>query len=148
MSKSYISVELRNQVVERAGGCCEYCLAGSGDGAIDFAIDHIIAEKHGGTTELKNLCLSCYWCNSFKGSDISSVDWDKDETIVALFHPRSQRWSEHFLLDGLRIVPLTATGRVTVSLLQLNAIERIKERRLLIHLGAYPCKSDESKSQL
>jgi hypothetical protein len=139
MSKSYISATLRREVIERAGGCCEYCRSNSADRVIDFAIDHVIAEKHGGPTQSDNLCLSCYWCNSFKGSDLSSVDWDHDGAIVPLFQPRRNRWTEHFRLEGLRIVPLTATGRVTVFLLQMNAPERIKERRLLEELGVYPC---------
>lgn len=142
MSKAYISVALRREVVERAGGCCEYCLSGSEDRAIEFAIDHVIAEKHGGPTQADNLCLSCYWCNSYKGSDLSSVDWDADRAIVPLFNPRNQKWDDHFHLDGLRIVPDSSTGRVTVFLLQLNAPERIKERRVLMALGVYPCSQN------
>ena len=140
MSKTYISAALRREVIERAGGCCEYCLSSMEDKSLDFAIDHIIAEKHGGATTVDNLGLSCYWCNSFKGSDLSSVDWEADATIVPLFNPRQQRWENHFYLDGLRIVPSTAVGRVTAFLLQMNAVERIKERRILIELGVYPCK--------
>lgn len=144
MSKAYIPTVLRREVIERANGCCEYCLANTKDRVIDFAIDHIIAEKHNGSTQSDNLCLSCYWCNSYKGSDLSSVDWDEDEAIVPLFNPRRQNWHTHFQLDGLRIVPLTATGRVTVFLLQMNVAERIKERRLLVQLGIYPCKNNET----
>ncbi len=139
MSRDYMSTALRREVIERAGACCEYCRAGSEDGVIDFAIDHIIAQKHGGASQLDNLCLSCYWCNSFKGSDLSSVDWDQGGAIIRLFHPRQDTWDAHFRLDGLRIVPLTPIGRVTVFLLQLNEPARIKERRLLIELGVYPC---------
>jgi len=140
MSKAYISASLRREVIERAQNCCEYCLCNTSDRGIDFAIDHVIAEKHGGPTQSDNLCLSCYWCNSFKGSDLSSVDWDVDGAIVPLFNLRNQNWDDHFQLDNLRIVPLTANGRVTVTLLQMNAHKRIKERRLLMELGVYPCK--------
>lgn len=112
---------------------------GEGDRAIDFAIDHVIAEKHGGETAEHNLCLSCYWCNSYKGSDLSSVDWTAGGQIVPLFNPRQQIWSEHFRLDGAHIQPLTASGRVTVYLLRLNAEERLDERELLLALGDYPC---------
>jgi hypothetical protein len=142
MSKAYISATLRRQVIERSGGCCEYCLADTTDRSIDFAIDHVIAEKHGGPTQYDNLCLSCYWCNSFKGSDLSSVDWAGGGGIVSLFNPRLQSWDDHFVLDNLRIESLTANGRVTVFLLQLNAPERLKERRLLLQLGVYPCRKD------
>ena len=139
MSASYISAALRREVVERAGGCCEYCLSNSEVHGIQFAIDHIIAEKHGGATESSNLCLSCYWCNSFKGSDISSVDWDTDGQVKPLFNPRHDLWNEHFELDGTKIVPSTSIGRVTVFLLQMNSPERVEERNLLVQLGVYPC---------
>lgn len=135
---TYIPLRLRRQVIQRANGCCEYCRVKQGDRAIDFAIDHIIAEKHGGATDADNLCLSCYTCNSYKGSDIVSAD---PETGVAtfLFHPRRQKWNEHFQINDVFIDPISAEGRVTVFLLRLNSSERLAERELLIHLGEYPC---------
>jgi hypothetical protein len=87
--------------------------------------------------------LSCYWCNSFKGSDLSSVDWDANGAIIPLFNPRKSYWNEHFRLEGMRIVPLSASGRVTAYLLQFNAPERIQERKLLVELGVYPCQNDK-----
>ena len=134
-----VAVELRRQVIERAGNCCEYCLLGQNDVKFSFHFEHIIAEKHKGPTSLDNLCLSCPTCNSYKGSDLSSVDWDFSDTIIPLFNPRRQRWSEHFQLNGAYIEPLTAEGRVTVFLLRLNDSERIVERELLIRLDRYPC---------
>ena len=139
MSTTYVSAALRREVIERAKDCCEYCRLNTSDRAINLAIDHVIAEKHGGETHAENLCLSCFWCNSYKGSDLSSVDWDGDGAIVPLYNPRQERWSDHFRLDGTLIHPLTATGRVTAYLLQLNASERIEERELLLQLGVYPC---------
>jgi hypothetical protein len=142
MSKTYIPAALRREVIQRAGSCCEYCLTGMEYRPIDFVIDHVIAEKHGGPTQSDNLCLSCYWCNSYKGSDLSSVDWELGRAIVPLYNPREQKWIDHFRLDGIEIVPLTTHGRVTVFLLQLNARERVKERKLLMELGVYPCWID------
>ena len=139
MSDTYIPAELRREVISRANNCCEYCRLGESARAIDFAIDHVIAEKHGGETVSENLCLSCYWCNSYKGSDLSSVDWSAGDQIVPLFNPRQQSWLDHFELRGVRIHPLTAPGRVTVFLLRLNSHERVEERELLIALGDYPC---------
>lgn len=144
MSTTYISVALRREITSRANGCCEYCLIDTQHRAIDYVVDHIIAEKHGGPTQSDNLALSCYWCNSYKGSDISSVDWDNDGIIVPLYHPVRQKWSEHFQLDNAQIIPLTRTGRVTVFLLRLNAAERIAERQLLLELGMYPCEAHTS----
>ena len=37
-----------------------------------------------------------------------------------MFHPRRQRWRDHFRWDGFRIVGLTPTGRATVAALQMN----------------------------
>ena len=132
MSRSYISVELRKRVAERAHGCCEYCLIP--EIAVLFAhqVDHIIAEKHGGLTEAANLALACAICNKYKGSDIASLDVNE---VVRLFHPRRDSWNAHFALSNAEITPLTAVGRVTVSLLQLNRTERIAERDLLIKAG-------------
>jgi hypothetical protein len=98
------------------------------------AIDHIVAEKHGGLTAADNLALSCTICNGHKGSDLASVD-PETGTIVPLFHPRRDRWSDHFFLVGGRIEPRTAIGRVTVRLLQLNSPHRVEERRLLVAAG-------------
>ncbi|MGB7338743.1 MAG: hypothetical protein WBC91_07620 [Phototrophicaceae bacterium] len=60
-------------------------------------------------------------------------------TYISTTH--RQEWEQHFKIDGIRIVPQTDNGRVTVFLLQLNAPERIKERRLQLALGSYPCTS-------
>jgi 5-methylcytosine-specific restriction endonuclease McrA len=37
-------------------------------------MEHIIAEKHGGTTFLENLALACPYCNRAKGTDLGSID--------------------------------------------------------------------------
>ena len=139
MSDTYIPAALRREVIERANSCCEYCRIAEMDRSINFAIDHVIAEKHSGETTSQNLCLSCYWCNSYKGSDISSVDWSSGGEIAPLYNPRKQRWNDHFKLNGALIEPTTVNGRVTVFLLKLNAPERIEERELLIALDEYPC---------
>ena len=55
--------------------------------------------------------------------------------MTPLFHPRRERWSDHSKLREGFIIPLTATGRVTVRLLQLNAPKRIGERELLLAAG-------------
>jgi hypothetical protein len=139
---SYISPSLRQQVTQRANGCCEYCLLSHQDHILPFEIDHIIAEKHKGPTTLDNLCLSCYDCNHAKGSDISSVDWEVTGETIALFNPRKQRWSDHFVnKDGL-IEGLSAHGRVTVLLLKFNEVNRVDERKILIQLQRYPCSPE------
>ena len=127
MSLTHVPVELRRLVRARAAGCCEYCRV---DEALGFAlheIDHVVSEKHGGQTTVENLALSCTLCNRRKGADLSSVDPEAG-AIVPLFHPRKDRWPDHFRFDGTRIVPLTPTGRATARLLGFNSDARLSER--------------------
>lgn len=133
---TYIPVELRRLVYKRAGGCCEYCLIPEGAVFVSHEVDHIIPQKHGGPTESDNLALSCAICNKHKGSDLASIDPVTD-TIVPLYHPRRDRWSEHFRLSDSHIFPLTPKGRVTVRLLQFNSPDRLEERELLIAAGLF-----------
>jgi hypothetical protein len=128
---------LRRAVVIRAQGCCEYCLLSQDDAFLAHEVDHVIAEKHRGVTAPDNLCLSCFDCNRHKGSDIASVD-PETGALTPLFDPRRNRWIDHFRLEGPRIVPRTAMGRVTEYLLRLNSDEQIMKRAALIALGRYP----------
>lgn len=139
--KGHINASLRREVIERAGNCCEYCRISQADQFFTFEIDHIIAEKHRGPTHSNNLCLSCPDCNAFKGSDISSIDWDGDQRLTPLFNPRNQAWADHFRVDWATgvIDPLTPEGRVTIFLLHLNDAERATDRKLLIDAALYPC---------
>ncbi len=136
---THIPSELRRQVIERAGGCCEYCRMSGDDRLIPFEIDHVVSEKHRGTTDFDNLCLACYRCNWFKGSDIASID-PETGAVVPLFNPRRQRWNEHFRLNGATIEPLTPEARVTVFLLRLNQPIQIAQRETLIAEDRYPCQ--------
>lgn len=135
---SHIAEALRQQVIERAHGCCEYCRIDQDDVLLPHEIDHIIAEKHRGQTVAANLCLSCIYCNRNKGSDISSIDLETMQ-LARLFNPRTDIWSEHFRLTGNRIEPLTSEGRVTEFVLQLNSPAQLERRAILIPLGRYPC---------
>jgi hypothetical protein len=130
MSKTYISIALRQLVRDRAQNACEYCLMPEMAVLVPHEVDHVIAEKHGGHTQADNLALACTLCNKYKGSDLASIDPDNGE-IVRLYRPNRDRWTEHFQLRAGEIWPLTAIGRVTVRLLQLNRPERVSERRLL-----------------
>lgn len=136
---TYVSAELRRFVIERAGNCCEYCRLSQEDHLFAFHIEHIIAEKHRGSSTEDNLCLSCPACNGFKGSDVGSMDWEGSGKFVMLYNPRQQVWDDHFRLNKAHIESLTPEGRVTAFLLRLNSPRRLKERSLLISLNRYPC---------
>jgi HNH endonuclease len=134
MSKTYVPASLRRLIAEQAQGCCEYCLQPEIFSFSPHEIDHVIAEKHGGETTEENLALACKLCNTFKGSDIASIDPLTHE-ITPLYNPRRDRWQENFELSGAELMPLTNRARTTIRLLQLNRRDRIAERRLWIASG-------------
>ena len=68
----HIPTSLRQQIYERAGGQCEYCLMPEVAVLMSLEVDHIIARKHGGKIVADNLALSCSLCNKHKGSDLTS----------------------------------------------------------------------------
>ncbi len=125
---TYVPATLRRQVIERAENRCEYCLLPAEVAFFPHEVDHVIAEKHGGATDIDNLALACWRCNRYKGSDLTSFD-PQTRKLSPLFNPRKQAWTEHFANEGERIVGLTPEGRTTVSLLRLNSGERLSERR-------------------
>ena len=87
---------------------------------------------------MDNLCLSCIRCNLKKGPNIASID-PETSLIVSLFHPRRHSWREHFFLDhDGRLHGLTSEGRVTVQLMDMNDMERVNLRSLLLRQGWSP----------
>ena len=116
MSVKYIPVALRRLVEKRANHRCEYCLLPDNLSFFPHEIDHVIPEKHGGTTNADNLAFTCWRCNRHKGTDLGSFDPQTGE-FSFLFNPRKQKWSEHFVFEEVAIVGLTAEGRTTVKLL-------------------------------
>ena len=135
-----ISDAVRSLVAERAAGRCEYRLLHEEDSFTPHQMDHIISRKHGGDSSPDNLALACIRCNAWKGSDIASFGLDPGR-IVSLFHPRRDRWNDHFRLEDGVIVPLTDAGGATVRLLRLNLFGRVTERKVLIWCGRYPRES-------
>lgn len=134
---SYISDSLRSLVYERANGRCEYCLFSEHYSVKVHEIDHIYAEKHGGKSGEDNLCLSCVYCNRFKGTDLASLDPISGEPEF-LFHPRRHLWSEHFQIAGSRIEGISPQGRTTVKLLHINGDEQVEQREFLMQFGLFP----------
>ncbi|MCU0497318.1 MAG: HNH endonuclease [Anaerolineae bacterium] len=134
---TYIPESLRRQVIEKANQRCEYCLVHQQDTLFVHEIDHIIPEKHRGETVESNLCLACFDCNRFKGSDFASFD-PLNKQVTLLYHPRKDVWKDHFELNGPTIIPRTAVGRVTIFVLKLNLSHRLFERQALIEVGRYP----------
>ena len=59
---------------------------------------------------------------------------------MPLFHPREQRWTEHFAVDleSGEIQGTTPTGRATVACLDLNHSLQLAARCLWIRLRLFP----------
>jgi hypothetical protein len=134
---SYVNAELRRLVSARASWLCEYCLIHDDDTALGCQVDHVIAEKHGGLTVAENLCYACAQCNRAKGSDLGSLSPQTGD-LIRFFNPRSDHWSDHFILRGAVIDTLTEIGAVTARILGVNQVERVLEREVLKQAGRYP----------
>lgn len=96
--------QLAARVRRRAQGRCEYCQMSQALQGATFHVEHIIPHSAGGATTDDNLAT---------GSEVS------------LFHPRRDRWKEHFAWSGVRLVGTTAQGRATVAALELNHSRRL-----------------------
>jgi hypothetical protein len=105
-----------------------------------FHIEHIIPRGKGGRSDLENLTFACPGCNLRKAARLNALDTISGEA-VELFHPLRQNWTDHFRFNGYRIEGLTAVGRATVDVLDLNHPRRQRIRQVEETFGLYPPKS-------
>ena len=119
---------IRLAVRKRAADRCEYCQRRQADSPLmTLHIEHVVPRKHGGDDALDNLAAACSECNLRKGSNLTGIDSATNQ-ITPLFNPRRQSWAEHFCWEGLRIVGMTAVGRTTIRVLDLNSPARLRVR--------------------
>ena len=57
--------------------------------------------------------------------------------MVRLFHPRLDRWAEHFAWKATKFVGITPVGRTTVAVLQINRTDAVLVREALMEEGVY-----------
>ena len=121
MTRSTISQELRGRIAEAYGDRCAYCRTSAGVIGPLLEIDHIVPIAHGGSSGEENLSLACPLCNSHKADKVSARDPETGDTFP-LFHPREERWNDHFKWseDGTSVLGKTGIGRATVEALQMN----------------------------
>ena len=123
---------LREWVRNRADDRCEYCRIRQRHLPLErLWIEHIVPRQHGGDDGVQNLAMACARCNRNKGPNLASIDL-MTKQIVPLFNPRSQVWHEHFSFQGMWVQGLTACGRVTLELLNMNAPDRLRLRAALL----------------
>jgi len=135
----YLPAALRKQLLDADDHRCVYCGTPQANSGSPMVIDHILARSKGGDTVFENLCFACYRCNLYKGPHIEAID-AVSGVIVPLFHPRKDRWDEHFTWDEsyLYILGVTAIGRATVTLLRMNNTIIVDARRNWVRLGWRP----------
>jgi hypothetical protein len=124
-------------VAERAGQRCEYCrMHQELQGAV-FHVEHIIPRALGGSDDLDNLAWACPGCNLTKAHRITIHDPLTGEA-VRVFHPRLDRWSEHFMWAGYELLGRTPIGRALVEAFNLNHARRIRVREVEARFGLFP----------
>ncbi len=129
-----IDAAARSLVRNRANRRCEYCLLPEEYSHRVHHIEHIVAKQHGGSDDIGNLALACHRCNLCKGPTLTGFDQESGR-VVPLFHPRRDRWAEHFAWRGPRIEGLTDLGRTTVLVLAMNDTRRLELRAELLAHG-------------
>ncbi len=129
----------KERVARRAHGYCEYCKSRADYSPDTFSIEHVIPIARGESHELSNLALSCQGCNNRKFISIHAGDPVSGQR-AALFHPRQDRWGDHFAWneDYTLVMGLTPTGRATVEKLDLNRPGVVNLRQLLLTVGLHP----------
>jgi hypothetical protein len=135
-----ISDELRREVVQRAGGSCEYCRLPQATQVATFPVDHVTPVSLGGQADLANLALACRRCNAAKWTHTVASDPETGE-LVPLFHPRRNRWMDHFQwseADPTWLEARSPEARATIGLLDLNSHHRRQVRHWLAVLGLHP----------
>jgi hypothetical protein len=130
---------LREQVERRASRRCEYCQAPQDICAYTFHLEHITPRSKGGEETLANYGLSCFFCNSSKGDHTTGIDAETGRE-EPLFHPRRQKWNEHFewTRNHTVVIGKTPIGRGTVNRLRMNNAARLAARPLWIETGTWP----------
>lgn len=128
------SEPLRESVRRRVGDRCEYCRLQQQYCEFAHHVEHIVARQHVATDDLDNLALACHFCNRKKGPNLAGIDPLTGE-ITVLFHPRRDRWHDHFRWNGPLIEGLSPVGRATANVLALNDAKRMRLRSQLLEEG-------------
>jgi hypothetical protein len=71
------------------------------------------------------------------GPNIAGLDPESGD-LTRLFHPRTDKWADHFMWVGPTLHGKSPIGRVTLQVLNINDPVRIEHRRLLVQAGVLP----------
>ncbi|MFO0589099.1 MAG: HNH endonuclease signature motif containing protein [Polyangiaceae bacterium] len=138
-SEPRIPAALKKLVEERARGLCEYCRSPASISSQPFCAEHIVPKARAGDSTAENLALACQGCNNHKYNKVDARDPASGD-LVPLYHPRRDRWEEHFCwsLEFTVILGVSPIGRATVAALNLNRPALINLRRVLYLAKEHP----------
>lgn len=139
MAKSYISTKIKDLVISRSEGYCEYCKCPADFSTEPFSIEHILPRSKDGLDEIGNLAYACIGCNIYKSDKTEFLDV-VSQKIASLYNPRTMHWHDHFIWDEslTSIIGKTAIGRATIEALKLNRRQIKNLRRALMAIGEHP----------
>lgn len=139
MSGAAIDAELRRRIIAHFQGRCAYCRSPLMLFPGSETIDHILPRSESGADNEANLCVSCWRCNLRKADRVTAVD-PLTRRRARLYHPRRQRWFDHFAWseDFTRLIGRTICGRATIVALDLNTDDFVKARKLWVRAGWHP----------
>ena len=130
------SGNLWNSSVNEPRSAASIATSQSGSAASTFRLITSSPRSAAGQRTAKTSPLSCIYCNSYKGANLSGIDPATGE-IVRLFHPRRDRWGEHFGWQGAVLLGHTPVGRATIAVLRINDTTAVALRRLFMRAGAF-----------
>lgn len=93
---------------------------------------------------MENRAWCCQGCNNHKYTCVEVLD-SLSGVITPLYNPRTHAWDDHFRWsDDFAEVRVSATGGVTVLILNLNRQELINLRKLLVAFGEHPPQQQQA----
>ena len=134
---SFSWAELRQRVAARAGRRCEYCQMHQELQGAEFHVEHIVPRKFGGSDEPNNLAWACPGCNLAKTSRTQLRDPQTGQE-APVFHPRHDRWADHFAWQGYELIGRTPIGRALIAAFNLNHERRLRVRQVEERFGLFP----------
>lgn len=120
---------ITNSLLEMSADKCCYCECKVNEESKYMEVEHFFCkdlypEK---VVEWKNLLPSCKRCNINKGNH--------DVGLEPIIHPVINEPREHLTLKAYRFYAKSAIGKTTISVLDLNDIERLQQKRFEVGSG-------------
>lgn len=127
---------LREDMYEKQNELCVYCRIHVSNACFPMHREHIVHKvAHPQWVFLpENLCVSCYWCNLYKGTtevlvDPETTSYPQSEEGFKIIHPLYDRYSEHIeLIGGILYRGKTDKGKFTIDACHLYRAELAEER--------------------